>query len=160
MNPTHLKMIQEIATRLSNKYVFGYLDKDDIIQEAVIFGLEAYDRWDGVRPLENFISVHMSNRLKNFKRDNYFRLGLEDSSPKRQKSNETKKSLMRPAPIHSFSLFTEESIDNQDSVDFLMSKMAPLIKNDFLRMSNGVTITKGRKQAVIDSVKEILGEDW
>jgi len=42
----------------------------------------------------------------------------------------------------------------------LLSKMPPLIKNDFLRMSNGVTITKGRKQAVIDSVKEILGEDW
>jgi DNA-directed RNA polymerase specialized sigma24 family protein len=160
LNAIHLKTIQKIAERLANKYVFGYLDQDDIIQEAVIFGLEAYDRWDGERPLENFISVHISNRLKNFKRDNYFRLGLEQSSPKRQKSNETKRNLMKPAPIHPFSLFTEESIDNQDSIDFLLSKMPPLIKNDFLRMSNGVTVTKGRKQAVIDSVKEILGEDW
>jgi DNA-directed RNA polymerase specialized sigma24 family protein len=160
LNPTHLKMIQQIAKRLANKYVFGYFDVADIEQEAIIFGLEAYDRWDETRPLENFISVHMSNRLKNFKRDNYFRLGLEESSPKRQKSNETKRNLMKPAAIHPFSLFTEESIDNQDSIDFLMSQMPPLIKNDFLRMSNGVTITKGRKQAVIDSVKEILGEDW
>jgi DNA-directed RNA polymerase specialized sigma24 family protein len=153
-------MIQTIAKRLASKYVFGYFDVKDIEQEAIIFGLEAYDRWDEIRPLENFISVHMSNRLKNFKRDNFFRLGLEESSPKRQKSNETKRNLMKPATIHPFSLFTEESIDNQDSVDFLLSKMPPLIKNDFLRMSNGVTITKGRKQAVIDSVKEILGEDW
>ena len=153
-------MIQTIATRLANKYTFGYFDVEDISQEAVIFGLEAYERWDGIRPLENFISVHISNRLKNFKRDNYFRLGLEESSPKRQKSNETKKNLMRPAPIHPLVLFTEESIDNQDSVDYLLSKMPPLIKNDFLRMSNDVNITKSRKQAVIDSVKEILGEDW
>lgn len=153
-------MIQKIAKRLASKYVFGYFDIADIEQEAIIFGLEAYDRWDETRPLENFISVHMSNRLKNFKRDNYFRLGLEESSPKRQKSNETKRNLMSPASIRPFSLFTEESIDNQDSIDFLLSKMPPLIKNDFLRMSNGVSITKGRKQAVIDSVKEILGEDW
>ena len=160
MNQTHLNMIQTIAKRLATKYVFGYFDVKDIEQEAIIFGLEAYERWDQTRPLENFISVHMSNRLKNFKRDNFFRLGLEESSQKRQKSNETKRNLMRPISIQPLSLFTEESIDNQDSVDFLLSKMSPLIKNDFLRMSNGVVITKGRRQAVIDSVKEILGEDW
>ena len=160
MNPTHLKTIQTIAERIANKYVFGYFDKEDIVQEAVIFGLEAYEKWDRVRPLENFISVHISNRLKNLKRDNYFRLGLDDSKPERKAHNESKKNLMTPISINPNSLFAEYDIDIRDSIEFLLANLPPLIKNDFLRMANGVFITKGRRQVVVETVKEILGEDW
>lgn len=160
MNPIHLKTIQTIAERIASKYVFGYFDKEDIVQEAVIFGLEAYEKWDRIRPLENFISVHISNRLKNFKRDNYFRLGLEDSTPERKAHNESKKNLMIPITINPNSLFAEYDIDIRDSIEFLLKNLPPLIKNDFLRMANGVSITKGRRQVVVETVKEILGEDW
>jgi hypothetical protein len=129
------------------------------MQEAIIFGLEAYERWDGVRPLENFISVHISNRLKNLKRDNYFRLGLEDSSPERQRSNESKRKLMNPAPMTPFSFYTEDKIDGQDEVDFVLSQLPPLMRNDFLRLANDVSIPKARRSAVYDKIKEILDED-
>ena len=124
-----------------------------------MFGIEAYEKWDRIRPLENFISVHISNRLKNYKRDNYFRLGLEDSSDRRQKANETKRNLMSPAPISDQSVFFEEILDSQDEIDFLLQALPPLIRSDFLRMANDVPLTKGRKQAVIEAVKEILDED-
>jgi len=110
--------------------------------------------------LENFISVHISNRLKNFKRDNYFRLGLEDSTPERKAHNESKKNLMIPITINPNSLFAEYDIDIRDSIEFLLKNLPPLIKNDFLRMANGVSIPKGRRQVVVETVKEILGEDW
>ena len=119
-----------------------------------MFGLEAYEKWDRMRPLENFISVHISNRLKNYKRDNYFRLGLEESSEQRQKANEAKRNLMSPAPISDHSIFFEEILDNQDEVDFLLQALPPL-----MRMANGVALPKGRRQTVIDKVKEILDED-
>lgn len=159
MNPKHLKTIQKIAEKIAPKYTFGYHDKEDLIQEAIIFGLEAYEKWDQDRPLENFISVHISNRLKNYKRNNYFRLGLEDSSEQRQRTNEAKRNLMSPAPICDNSLFFQELLDTQDEIDFLLQKLPPLVKNDFLRMANGVSISKGRRQMVIDTVKEILNED-
>ena len=34
--------------------------------------MEALNRYDEARPLENFLSVNLSNRLKNFVRDNHF----------------------------------------------------------------------------------------
>lgn len=159
MNQHHLEIIQVIAERISGKYVFGYFDQEDLQQEAVIFGLEAYDRWDGVRPLENFVSVHISNRLKNLKRDNYFRLGLEDSSPERQQSNENKRKLMNPAQLTPFSFYTEDEIDGWDEVQFVLSKLPPLMRNDFLRLANDVSIPKARRTAIYDKVREILDEN-
>jgi hypothetical protein len=41
-----------------------------------------------------------------------------------------------------------------------MESMPPSLRNDFLRIANGVTVTQARKKAVIEKVKEILGEDW
>ena len=84
---------------------------------------------------------------------------MEESSEQRQRANEAKRNLMSPAPISDHSIFFEEILDNQDEVDFLLQALPPLIRNDFLRMANGVALTKGRRQAVIDKVKEILHED-
>ena len=66
---------------------------------------------------------------------------------------------MSPAPISDQSVFFEEILDNQDEVDFLLQALPPLVRNDFLRMANGVSLPKGRRQTVIDTVKEILHED-
>ena len=66
---------------------------------------------------------------------------------------------MSPAPISDHSIFFEEILDNQDEVDFLLQALPPLVRNDFLRMANGVSLPKGRRQTVIDTVKEILDED-
>ena len=62
---------------------------DDIKQEAFIICIEALNRYEEGRPLENFLSVNLSNRLKTFMRDNYFT----------GSSNEKRKKVFQPAQL-------------------------------------------------------------
>lgn len=64
MEKIHLDKIIELANIHAPKYVFGMYSKEDLIQEAILMGVDAYKRWDGVRPFANFICKHISNRLK------------------------------------------------------------------------------------------------
>lgn len=63
-----LATIERVVNRLYRKFLCGYYDADDIKQEARIIAMEGLNRYDGVRPLENFMSVHIKNRLCNVKR--------------------------------------------------------------------------------------------
>lgn len=69
-----LKVIEEIVYRLASKFRFGFLDIDDLKQEARMIAWEGIDRWDGKRSLKNFLWSHVHNRLFNFKRDKYQRI--------------------------------------------------------------------------------------
>lgn len=64
---------KKITQKLSYKFKFGYHDVEDMKQQATIFALEALERYDNTRPLENFLWTHVRNRLFNYKRDNYQR---------------------------------------------------------------------------------------
>jgi DNA-directed RNA polymerase specialized sigma24 family protein len=66
-----IDQIKIVVNRIAPKYTFNTYDVDDIKQEAFIICMDALERYDNKRPLENFLSVHLSNRLKNFVRDNY-----------------------------------------------------------------------------------------
>lgn len=68
-----IAVIKKITQKLSYKFKFGYHDVDDMRQQATIFALEALERYDNARPLENFLWTHVRNRLFNYKRDNYQR---------------------------------------------------------------------------------------
>lgn len=69
-----LDIIDKIAKRLAGRYRFGYNDVEDIEQQARIIALMGLKDYDGVRPLENFLWVHVKNRLYNFRRDNFLRI--------------------------------------------------------------------------------------
>jgi hypothetical protein len=73
-------LIYKVARRIAYKFRFGYHEDEDMVQQAVLFvyekdrdGKNALDKYDNKRPLENFIYVHIHNRLFNYKRDNYMR---------------------------------------------------------------------------------------
>ena len=66
-------IISKIAKRLAPKFKFGYYEVNDIEQEAFILGIEGLKDYDEVRPLENFLWVHIRNRLKNLKRNEFER---------------------------------------------------------------------------------------
>lgn len=70
---TFVDVIKKITQKLSYKFKFGYHEVDDMKQQATIFALEALERYDHSRPLENFLWTHVRNRLFNYKRDNYQR---------------------------------------------------------------------------------------
>ena len=67
-----ISVIQRVCERSAPRYTFYGYEVKDIIQEANIICIEALERYDEKRPLENFLASNLSNRLKNFVRDNHF----------------------------------------------------------------------------------------
>jgi DNA-directed RNA polymerase specialized sigma24 family protein len=68
-----LAVLDKISKKLIYKFKFGYHEAEDMKQQAAIFAIEALEKYDHKRPLENFLWTHVRNRLFNFKRDNYQR---------------------------------------------------------------------------------------
>ena len=161
-----MEIIKKVVDRTAAKYTFGYYDIEDIKQESYIICLDALKNYDNNRPLENFISKHLSNRLKDLKRNKYFRHNVENE--KHAKLNESKRNLMDlrqfcqiaeyDHPVYESNL--EDKLSAQEALEDVMEIIPPSLRNDFLRMANGVSIPSHRKKSVIDAVKEVLGEDW
>lgn len=68
-----IAVLDKITKKLIYKFKFGYHEAEDMKQQAAIFALEALEKYDHKRPLENFLWTHVRNRLFNFKRDHYQR---------------------------------------------------------------------------------------
>lgn len=68
-----LRVLDIISQKLAYKFHFGYHSIEDMKQQAAIFALEGLKKYDNSRPLENFLWIHVRNRLFNYKRDNYQR---------------------------------------------------------------------------------------
>jgi DNA-directed RNA polymerase specialized sigma24 family protein len=161
-----MEIIEKVINRTAPKYTFGYYELEDIKQESYIICLDAMKNYDNNRPLENFLSKHLSNRLKDLKRNKYFRHNVKNES--HAKLNEAKKNLMDlkqfcqiaeyDHPLDEFPL--EEKLSTEEALELVMDSIAPSLRNDFLRMANGVSIPPNRRKNVIDAIKEILGEDW
>lgn len=68
-------IINKIVYKLAYKFKFGYHDINDMKQQGRLLALEALEsnKYDGKRPLENFLWTHVHNRLFNYKRDNFER---------------------------------------------------------------------------------------
>ena len=164
MQPTteQLQTIMKVIDRIAPKYTFGYYETDDIKQESYIICLEALSKYDNSRPFENFISKHLSNRLKTLIRDKYSRSNIE--SPKHEKLNQNKKNLMDlKSGDGQYKIFEDNIIDRMstdEAIDMLMRELPPSMRNNFYRLANGVSIQSAKKQTLFDKIKEILGEDW
>lgn len=168
--------VAERVVRKHKSYVFGYNSEDDIIQQGVFEGIRCIARGkykpelfirDGkdnspVPCLERFMSVHIKNRLFNYKRDNS-RRNVKNSYP----ANETKYNLMHPLQL-SEALIENPQLSSLDIIhyhDILvrikndLSKTPDLI-NDFYRIIDGVNIPQQRKTRLKERVREILyGEE-
>jgi DNA-directed RNA polymerase specialized sigma24 family protein len=68
-----VSVLNKVTKKLIYKFKFGYHEVEDMKQQAAIFALEALEKYDHKRPLENFLWTHIRNRLFNFKRDKYQR---------------------------------------------------------------------------------------
>lgn len=164
MQPTNqqLQTIMRVIERIAPRYTFGYYDVDDIKQESYIICMEGLSKYDNSRPFENFISKHLSNRLKTLIRDKYSRSNIE--SPKHEKLNQNKKNLMDlKSSDGQFKIFEEDIIDKMstnEAIDKIMQELSPSMRNNFYRLANGVSIQSSKKNALFNKIKEILGEDW
>lgn len=68
-----LECIEITVNKLAHSYRFGYHEAEDIKQEGRLEALRALPKYNGDHPLQNFLYVHVKNRLSNFKRNTCWR---------------------------------------------------------------------------------------
>ncbi len=151
-----LETITRVAKIIAPKYMFAYYSKEDLVQEAVIMGIDAYKRWDHKRPFENFVARHISNRLKTLKRDKYYR----SSGPNKiSKAQATKKNIVQPDRI---GLELKKSKDEPeqfpwDEIDFIIPVT---LRRDFLKLRAGVKISSCTKNSIMSIIKNHVEKNW
>ena len=149
--------IAKVSERLSNEFTFAFYTAEDIQQEAFILGMEALERYDEGKPLENFLFVHIGNRLKNFKRDNYFR----HDEGKAEKVQKRKRNLLEPANLEDFSVAKGDNdltskISDEEILQLVKKNIPASMRADFLRMCAGVTLPKARRLEIMSTVRRIV----
>ena len=71
-------IIERLAKSRSSNGSFAYYESGDVYQEVWCMCLEALGRYDPtIGPIENYLVRHVTNRIKNLKRDKYFRPGSD-----------------------------------------------------------------------------------
>ena len=163
-----LEIINKVASRYAHKFRFGYFEADDIRQEAVIIAMEALERYEEGRPLENFLAVHVKHRLNNFKRDKYYRQSKVDSNTQ-EKHNNSKKFLMEPLDISNIRDEKEDNMRVEDDfvIDFEQQEVLRIIdqnldvslRSDYLRIKDGVYVPKPRRKQIYEEIDMILREN-
>ena len=151
--------ITKVCERLSNKFTFAFYTSDDIMQEAFILGMEALERYNEGKPLENFLFVHIGNRHKNFKRDNYFR----HDEGKAEKVQKRKRNLLEPANLEDFSIAKGDKdlsskISDEEIIDLVKRNIPANMRSDFLRLCAGVSLPKARRLEIMSTVRRIVEE--
>ena len=162
MDEAHvLSVITKVAQKLAPKYVFASYDIEDIEQEAFIIALEALERYHSDKPLENFLYTHVNNRLKNFKRDNYYRQDHGSA----QKIQDRKKNLLEPIDIDClYSISTKDSTVTdahiREITALIDKKLPPHLRRDYLKLRNNSPLPKSRKANVIKVIEDIINGEY
>jgi DNA-directed RNA polymerase specialized sigma24 family protein len=162
-----LEIINKICDRYAYKFKFGYFEPEDIRQEAFIIALDALDRYEEGRPLENFLAVHVKNRLNNFKRDKYYRQN-KNNDGKQERLNNSKKFLMEPLDISNIRDESEKNmrlsdgfideIANQELLEIIDEHLDTSLRADYLRVRHGAYVPKPRREQISSEVRRILEE--
>lgn len=176
-----LDAIEKAVRLLAPSFVFGYYSIEDIQQEARVEGLLSLKKYDPSRPLENFVYVHIHNRLCNLKRDKYRRNDApcaacasgqpcnDGSFCKKYdawlKRNHTKANLMQPLDLgaqvggdawQSFEPSAEEEAIQREMLTLIDAKLPTEMRAIYLQLRSGVKVPKSKREAVVRAVKEIL----
>ena len=146
--------IEKVIKRISPKYTFYGYTLDDIKQESFLICMDALKRYDEKRPLENFLSVNLSNRLKNFVRDNHF-LAEEEEKAKIAQPGQLENDHSIVDNEEKFSI-PEYSVDYTDIIDLLNTEIPASIRMDYLKIVHEVPLPKNRRHEVMDYINYIL----
>ena len=149
-----MSSISIVVDRISPKYTFNGYEVDDIKQEAFIICVDALERYDHNRPLENFLSVHLSNRLKNFVRDNFY-----------TKNEDDKKKILSPKQLSYEDYVPDNENNGDDFIDasdikkIIDGSLSSNHRSDYLKIINDVYVPKKRREEIVAIIKNILKEN-
>lgn len=153
MDDDIIQTILKVAKNIAPKYAFAHYTKEDLIQEAILMGMDAHKRWDGKRPFENFVANHISRRLKTFKRDKYFRPASNGAEI--SKAQKAKKNINSPEKI-TFDLPIKNR-KGDGSYNEIFSEIDHLIpislRKEYLKLRDGQKISAASKKKIIEIMK-------
>ena len=148
--------IMLVVNRTAAKYTFYGYEVDDIKQESFIICMDALDRYQEGRPLENFLAVHLSNRLKNFVRDNHFIKKEEENANvimPGQLANEN--SIVSPQSLQAKQ---EKQVDIKEFKKILDIKLPAQYRTDYLKIISDVYVPKKQREELLEIIINILKE--
>jgi DNA-directed RNA polymerase specialized sigma24 family protein len=160
ITPEQFTTIQKIAKQLAPRYVFGSYERDDIEQEATIMALDGLKRYDGVRPLENFLYTHVNNRLKNFKRDNFYRITTGNAERAQQAKKDLFAASVSNDPIVCVEEDLSNSIDTKEAIEKIDRLLPAKYRADYLKMTAGAKVSKKKKMEIYSLIQGIVGENY
>lgn len=147
-----INQILKVVDKIAPKYAFQGYEVDDIKQEAFIICIEALERYDENRPLENFLSVNLSNRLKNFVRDNFS-----------FSNNQERRNILSPIQLAYEENIIDENVEDKisadDLEDLILDKLPAEYRSDYLKYVQDVPIPKKNKEELFDVLRRILEEN-
>lgn len=142
-----LQITLNVVQGISNHLVFGYHTREDMIQQAVVEALSVLEteKYDPERPLENFLQVHIRNRLLNIRRREAFRSEPPCSCCDRweppeqpcsrwltwQKNNSSKQALLRAADVFEVNLSTDSLVVQQVEANELRDRIREFLPEEF-----------------------------
>jgi hypothetical protein len=171
-----VEILYKVAGEVGPRFRFGYLANEDVIQEGVLFGLEAIEDgdYDPSKPLENFMRHHIHNRLHNYKRNNFYRREAVceccdmDNPPatpcekfaKWFKRNNDKRSLTQASASEYEATSSVDSVEITSEFIETLSRIDEALpvelRADYLRLRDGVAVPKARRKVVREALKLLL----
>ncbi|KKM60777.1 hypothetical protein LCGC14_1538440 [marine sediment metagenome] len=157
-------MIEQIAKQRRNNHAFAHFTGDDIEQEIWAMCLDALRRYNPTTgPLEHFLNSHVSNRLKNLKRDKYFRPGscIATSGAARTRMNLVNALPLDNSEIPDSSIILGGAQAEPDPLmqlladetrDYITDRLPPDMKPIFFAVMSGNKI----RQPILDKFRKIV----
>jgi len=161
-------IIHKIAKSRKQKHKFAYFDSEDIYQEIYVLCLDALSRYkpeNGI--LEHYLNSHVTNRLKNLKRDKYFRVVLDDPSLTQKRINIVNAVGIDNVKISEKTKFLASSspeadpflsLEAEDTKELIINNLPPHLVEPFKDLLDGKKIKKSLLQEVRDYISLILKE--
>jgi DNA-directed RNA polymerase specialized sigma24 family protein len=158
-----ISIIMKVSKRLAPRYVFSGYEIEDIEQEAFLLGISGLKNFDPSRPLENFMHTHINNRLKTFKRDNYFRLDYGASGA--QKIQDRKKNLLEPVCLENvYMAHMDDSTSSEahlnEMLELIDRKLPSHLRRDYLKLQSEASLPKGRRAYIVQVIERIINGEY
>jgi DNA-directed RNA polymerase specialized sigma24 family protein len=163
-------IVEAIAESKKRSMSFAYFTGEDIAQEVWVICLKALERYNATKgPLENYLRRCVENRLKNLKRDRYFRppAGNPDRHGKvRDRINIVNALPLGGGDVGEGGSAVGMSLDQHEPHAILgaeelrqqiESRLPPDLRADFRALLDGdYDLTKSRRERVRKAVAVIL----
>ena len=171
-----IDLINEVLDGLVSRFKFGVYDTADIRQEGFIEAMSLLTKFDGKRPLENFLRATLPNKLKNFRRNksylptasciNHAQFTKDcEACESRQNTQQQKRKLLNPIDLDSVNPDGESNFVSTDDMSGLevkeslerVNRLLPMeMRADYLKMKEGLYVNRERRLEIEKKVWEII----